>query len=146
MKDPMERFLSKVNKTDDCWLCTDALVDGYGRFSVNGRTIAAHRWAYEQLVGPIPPGLQLDHLCHTRDVAKCIRSGECTHRRCVNPDHLEPVTSRENVNRGANALRAADDLEKAREAGRRWAQEHPLSDEQRQRLRSLLAESLPEAS
>lgn len=46
----------------------------------------AHRWVYEKLVGPIPKGLTLDHLCRNR--------------LCVNPDHLEPVTSRENILRG----------------------------------------------
>lgn len=48
----------------------------------------AHRLAYEGLVGPIPEGLQIDHLCRVRN--------------CVNPEHLEPVTSRENTMRGDN--------------------------------------------
>jgi hypothetical protein len=55
----------------------------------NGRRVAtkaAHRLFYEQLVGPIPDGLQLDHLCRVR--------------HCVNPDHLEPVTQTANVLRG----------------------------------------------
>jgi len=49
------------------------------------RDIPAHRWYYEQAKGPIPDGLQLDHLCRTR--------------MCVNPDHLEPVTCAENIRR-----------------------------------------------
>jgi hypothetical protein len=46
----------------------------------------AHRWSYEHFVGPIPEGLHIDHLCRVR--------------RCVNPDHLEPVTPKENYLRG----------------------------------------------
>ena len=56
-------------------------------------TMPAHRYAYEELVGPIPEGLQLDHLCRNRS--------------CVNPDHLEPVTCRENLRRG-ETLNAAN--------------------------------------
>jgi hypothetical protein len=63
---------------------------GYGTISttVNGASASAsaHRVVYEALVGPIPTGLQLDHLCRTR--------------ACVNPAHLEPVTRRENILRG----------------------------------------------
>lgn len=80
-----ERFWSKVDKTDTCWLWTAALVKGYGRFTSDVRQMGAHRWSYEALVGPIPEGLTLDHLCRNP--------------RCVNPDHLEPVTQRENVAR-----------------------------------------------
>lgn len=70
-----------------CWLW-DGLVDpkGYGRAYVNGKTHAVHRFVYEHYRGPIPPGLQIDHLCRVR----------C----CVNPDHLEPVTSEVNTKRG----------------------------------------------
>jgi hypothetical protein len=57
--------------------------EGYGSTTVARRTRLAHRAMYELLVGPIPEGLQIDHLCRTRD--------------CVNPDHLEPVTARENT-------------------------------------------------
>lgn len=56
---------------------------GYGQVKFQGRVRQAHLVAYELLVGPIPAGLQVDHLC--RNTA------------CVNPDHLEPVTARENV-------------------------------------------------
>ncbi|MGD9880390.1 MAG: HNH endonuclease [Dehalococcoidia bacterium] len=65
---------------------------------MNGRQVVAHRWAYEHFIGPIPDGMGLDHLCHTAD--KSCRGGrECLHRRCVNPAHLEPVTSVINLHR-----------------------------------------------
>ena len=60
--------------------------NGYGRVVIDGKNQAAHRVAYEWLVGPIPDGLELDHLCGVRN--------------CVNPHHLEPVTHKENVARG----------------------------------------------
>ena len=78
----------KVNFTDHCWLW-QAMTDraGYGRFHLGNLTIPAHRWAYEFCVGSIGVGLNIDHLCRVS--------------ACVNPDHLEPVTQRENVRRGA---------------------------------------------
>lgn len=82
-----ERFWSKVDKTATCWLWTAGKNSGgYGVTYASGRAMVAHRWAYESEVGPIPAGLQLDHLCRVR--------------HCVNPAHLEPVTIRENVLRG----------------------------------------------
>ena len=82
-----ERFWAKVKKTDGCWLWTGWKNDrGYGNFEVDStRTVKAHRFAYEVLVGPIPDGLTLDHLCRNPS--------------CVNPEHLEPVTLRENIMR-----------------------------------------------
>lgn len=59
---------------------------GYGQIGCSGTVKMAHRAVYEALVGPIPEGLELDHLCKNR--------------LCVNPDHLEPVTHQENVKRG----------------------------------------------
>jgi len=61
---------------------------GYARVRVGVRTVKAHRYSYELAEGPIPAGLQLDHLCRVRE--------------CVQPAHLEPVTHRENVIRGDN--------------------------------------------
>lgn len=85
-----QRFWAKVQKADDCWNWTGAGSQvglGYGRFSIGGgRDALPHRYAYELLVGPIPHGLVLDHLCRNP--------------RCVNPAHLEPVTHQENILRG----------------------------------------------
>lgn len=82
-----ERFWSKVDKTAGCWVWTAGRVGGgYGTFTVDRRAQVAHRFAYELLVGPVPDGLQLDHLCRNR--------------QCVNPAHLEPVTARTNLLRG----------------------------------------------
>jgi hypothetical protein len=84
-----KRFWSKVDKSGECWVWTGGhrTSNGYGRFQPTypGPTIVAHRIAYELLVGPIPEGLQLDHLCRNR--------------LCVNPAHLEPVTLIENIRR-----------------------------------------------
>ncbi|MDQ3573658.1 MAG: HNH endonuclease [Actinomycetota bacterium] len=84
---PSERFFAKVEKTPTCWLWTASLDGcGYGLFRPSSkRTVRAHRWAYEHIVGAIPDGLELDHLCRVRN--------------CVNPAHLEPVTFRENQRR-----------------------------------------------
>jgi hypothetical protein len=81
------RFWWKVDASGDCWLWNGgAGKRGYGTFWVApGRTADAHRYAYETLVGPVPAGLELDHLCRVR--------------RCCNPCHLEPVTRAVNVRR-----------------------------------------------
>lgn len=96
---PVDRFWSKVDRSggpDACWLWLGAPnPSGYGGFhvpSLGGR--AAHRVSYILNVGPIPAGLQLDHLCRVR--------------HCVNPRHLEPVTLAENLRRGAESRHAED--------------------------------------
>src|SRR5690349_16971313 len=59
-----ERFLEKTATVGDCWEWTSTLnSSGYGRFFANGTMRLAHRFAYELWVGPIPEGLQIDHLC-----------------------------------------------------------------------------------
>jgi hypothetical protein len=91
-----QRFWTKVNKNGPlwngtpCWLwVAGKYIGGYGKIS-RGRVAwghaRAHRVAYELLVGPIPKGLEIDHLCRNHG--------------CVNPAHMEPITHRENLLRG----------------------------------------------
>lgn len=86
------RFWAKVTTDSEsgCWIWVAANRKGYGHFKWQGRTREAHRVAYEVLVGPVPLGLHLDHLCRNPP--------------CVNPDHLEPVTQAENNRRKEEAL------------------------------------------
>jgi hypothetical protein len=94
-----QRFWDKVNKTDACWLWTGAVTAwGYPKYRTFRHVDAAYRVIWMDLHGPLPAGIELDHLCHTRD-ATCLAAAECPHRRCVNPDHLEPVTAAENLRR-----------------------------------------------
>jgi hypothetical protein len=82
----LEKYIERIPESG-CWIWLGAVNQfGYGRAYANGKTTSAHRVVYEALVGPIPDGLIIDHLCRTR----------C----CVNPSHLEPVTQRSNVLRG----------------------------------------------
>lgn len=89
--------------TEGCWEWSGAITaGGYGAMWANGRAQVAHRVSYEAHRGPVPEGLELDHLCHTEAVARdeCPGGPDCLHRRCINPDHLEPVTHHENALRG----------------------------------------------
>lgn len=85
---PLDRLLEKVVITEDG--CAEWVnyveSNGYARLWVDGKNVLAHRWSYEHHRGPIPAGLVIDHLCRNR--------------ACVNPYHLEPVTTLENVLRG----------------------------------------------
>lgn len=93
--------MAKVADPDSCWLWTGTNASGYGiiQRSAKMKRRQAHRFLYEQIVGPIPEGLTLDHLCHNRD-RSCPGGKTCMHRRCVNPAHMEPVPDRVNVARG----------------------------------------------
>ncbi|MGH3536358.1 MAG: HNH endonuclease signature motif containing protein [Pseudonocardiaceae bacterium] len=82
------RFRSKVSISEvtGCWEWTASLRNGYAAYGERHVNLYGHRVAYEWLVGPIPEGLDLDHLCRNRP--------------CVNPEHLEPVSRRVNLLRG----------------------------------------------
>lgn len=85
----LSRFWAKVDRSqgaDACWPWTASGSRGYGRIGFGGHQYRAHRIAYELLVGPIPDGLVIDHLCRNRG--------------CCNPAHMEPVTFAENILRG----------------------------------------------
>lgn len=92
-----ERFWLRVNKNGPipanrpelgpCWLWKGTITFfGYSHFWINHKEVRAHRFSYKLLIGAIPDGLHLDHLCRVRS--------------CVNPYHLEPVTNRINILRG----------------------------------------------
>jgi hypothetical protein len=87
----LDRFWAKVNApSDGCWQWVGCInAEGYGRFNFDGVITNAHRASYRLFVGEIPPGLVIDHLCRNRS--------------CVNPDHLELVTNKENILRGVGA-------------------------------------------
>lgn len=89
----VERFWARIESGDgDCWLWTGGTsTAGYGYVTIAGDKHLCHRLAYELMVGEIPAGLQLDHLCRVP--------------RCVNPEHLDPVTAWVN-NMRSNSLAA----------------------------------------
>lgn len=89
--DHLTRYVEDEN---GCWLWTGPMFwNGYGHISAatHGTTLA-HRASYEAHVGPVPEGLELDHLCRVR--------------HCIRPDHLEPVTRSVNIQRGVDARKA----------------------------------------
>lgn len=87
LRNTAERMRARTLLTPTgCWEWQGKLNrTGYGQTSLSDRTVLAHRAMYELARGAIPPGLTIDHLCRNR--------------RCINPDHLEPVTLRENLRR-----------------------------------------------
>ena len=89
--EPLQRFFRYVDVTEECWNWQGGKRgNGYGSF-YDGRTVPAHRYCYEALVGDIPAHLEPDHLCRNR--------------ACVRPDHLELVTHQENTRRGTGWAR-----------------------------------------
>jgi hypothetical protein len=105
----IHRLLQMVRGNAECWPFGGALSpNGYGNVTIDGVRIGAHRAMYELMVGPIPEGMQLDHLCRNR--------------ACINPGHLEPVTCQTNLLRGDTA--AAKNAAKTH-----CAKGHPLAGE-----------------
>jgi len=83
-KSIVDRFWERVEKTNNCWLWKNKPNKrGYSTLSHNGKNLLAHRFSYELKHGPIPARMVIDHLCRNRT--------------CVNPDHLEIVSNKENI-------------------------------------------------
>ena len=87
-----QKFWANVKKNGQgkCWIWLGGKSCGYGHISLGNKVILAHRFAYELLREPIPEGMFIDHLCRNPS--------------CVNPDHLEVVTNKENILRGINVM------------------------------------------
>ena len=92
---PAMRLFGRTHVVADtgCWVyVASPRPDGYAQIGIDRKRVYVHRLAWELLRGPIPAGMELDHLCRNR--------------LCVNPNHLEPVTHRENTLRGETLARA----------------------------------------
>lgn len=99
----------EIDPASGCWLWSGAKKRGanYGELYAGGKTHRAHRWFYEQIVGAVPHGMELDHLCRTP--------------LCVNPNHLEPVTHRENQERAGQVLLNEDKVRRIRRRFADWS-------------------------
>ena len=138
-KPATERFWKMVKvRSDGCWEWGGARNGGYGSFWLNPVTVLAHKFAYEEQYGPVPDGLELDHLCRNR--------------LCVRPTHLEAVTHRENVVRGVNPAAThaalthcpsghAYDEENTHVSGRGWRYCRPCRNAQQNERRRLYGRS-----
>lgn len=83
-----------------CWPWPTTSWSGYGTIvRLDGRGVGPHVVSWVRRHGPVPVGKTIDHLCHTNDPS-CHETVTCPHRRCVNPDHLEPATMSEQIRRG----------------------------------------------
>jgi hypothetical protein len=86
----IRKLWENVERDGDCWVWTRSKNDkGYGQITHDGRVMYAHRLTYQLMVGPIPEGLEIDHLCRNTS--------------CCRPSHLEAVTHAENIRRGYEA-------------------------------------------
>jgi hypothetical protein len=97
-KSPPRYSVKDMGYATPCWVWEGATHRGYAVKAEDGQRVKQHRKFYEQKHGPIPKGLEPDHLCKVK--------------ACVNPDHIEPVTHTENVRRGSRTIL---DMQKARE-------------------------------
>lgn len=92
IKDVLARL--EITELDWCWEWLGYTHKGYGQIDIAGRTRVVHEVMFEHFVGPVPEGLELDHVCRNR--------------RCANPNHLEVITHQENVRRGASGVQKGE--------------------------------------
>ncbi len=90
----------QVDPETGCWVFQRHRKDGYARITRDGKRVYAHRWYYEQAKGPIPAEMDLDHLC--------------SNPACCNPDHLEPVPTVMNIQRGRSAVLTVEQVQEIR--------------------------------
>lgn len=97
----LQIFVAKLEVAENgCWHWTGYLAPtGYGFTKIQRVGVSVHRFSYLLFVGAIPDGMHLDHACHTEAINRqeCAGGNGCLHRRCANPQHLKPVTPRENA-------------------------------------------------
>lgn len=123
------RFWSHVERRgdDECWPWKSLKNEnGYATFTIGGKRVSAHRWAYERFVGPIPEGLTIDH----------VKANGCTRRDCTNwVSHLEPVTMRENTLR-SNSPSAVNARKTHCDSGHELTSDNVYIDGTRRRCRA----------
>jgi hypothetical protein len=100
------RLLERSEWVEGCLRWTGAAdSSGYGQISVNGRAVMVHRVGYELQVGPIPPGMTIDHGCHNADPS-CPGGRICPHRRCFLGEHLAPKSMGANTRSSPRTMAA----------------------------------------
>jgi len=92
------------NGPDECWpwIGNCNIRTGYGKKQWHGKTLLAHRWMYEQMIGPIKKGKVINHTCGIRN--------------CVNPAHLEVVSQAENCRHGSGSVLTKDQVKEIKKA------------------------------
>lgn len=107
--DPERGFAARTEPRGDCLVWVGWLTSqGYGKFKTGGKHVAAHRYAWERVNGPIPEGMQIDHICHNP--------------ACVKAEHLRPATQPENVRNlsGPTANNKHSGVRNVGKMGERW--------------------------
>jgi hypothetical protein len=118
-----------VDPTSGCWHWTGSInKGGYGKIRVESRSQLAHRISFILSGKILPEGKILDHTCHKPD-GSCPGGSACLHRRCINPDHLEPVTHLDNAQRGLGGSIGGVASGKTKKAITHCPQGHPYSGE-----------------